>query len=178
MAGRRFPQPWSDEDLDACFVAVQDTTNTSEWIGSVLLFALATLIILANSCFWVPLNTHQLAISIGRFGGRALRPCSPATPEAPVELNLRPGPLCLATNSAHGAPCDALVTSCLLCNARSNSVNIRQIAIAKLPNSAENLLRGTVPWPHTSRALGSGLGGILLAVLATLLILAALFGWL
>jgi len=47
MAARRFPHPWSDEKLDACFVAVQDTTDTSESIGSVVLFVFAILIILA-----------------------------------------------------------------------------------------------------------------------------------
>jgi hypothetical protein len=47
MKARRFPDPWSDERPDACFVAMQDTTNTSEWIGSVLLFVFAILIILA-----------------------------------------------------------------------------------------------------------------------------------
>jgi hypothetical protein len=44
---RRFPHSWSGEELDACYVAVQDTTDTSEWIGSVVLFAFAVLIILA-----------------------------------------------------------------------------------------------------------------------------------
>jgi len=47
MKARRFPHSWSGEELDACFVAVQDTTDTSEWIGSVVLSALAVLIILA-----------------------------------------------------------------------------------------------------------------------------------
>jgi hypothetical protein len=47
MTARRFPQSWSDEELDACLVTVQGTTDISEWIGPVVLFALAVLIILA-----------------------------------------------------------------------------------------------------------------------------------
>jgi hypothetical protein len=47
MTARRNPQPWFDEELDAAIVAVRDTTDTSEWIGSVLLFVFAILIILA-----------------------------------------------------------------------------------------------------------------------------------
>ena len=52
MTARRLTHPWCDEELDACQVAVQDTTDTSEWIGSILLCALATLIVLL---FGVPL---------------------------------------------------------------------------------------------------------------------------
>jgi len=47
MTARRSPPPWSVEELDACVVpAVQNIADIWEWIGSVLLCALAVLIIL------------------------------------------------------------------------------------------------------------------------------------
>jgi hypothetical protein len=48
MTARRSPPPWSFEELDACVVvpAVPNIADIWEWIGSVLLCALAVLIIL------------------------------------------------------------------------------------------------------------------------------------
>jgi hypothetical protein len=47
MTARRFAPPWSVEELDGWLPALQNTADTREWIGSVLLFALVTLIIFA-----------------------------------------------------------------------------------------------------------------------------------
>jgi hypothetical protein len=48
MTARRSPPPWSVEELDECVVvpAVPNIADIWEWIGSVLLCALAVLIIL------------------------------------------------------------------------------------------------------------------------------------
>jgi len=48
MIARRSPPPWFVQELDACVAApaVQNIADIWEWIGSVLLCALAVLIIL------------------------------------------------------------------------------------------------------------------------------------
>jgi hypothetical protein len=47
MTARRSPPPWSVEELDACVVVpAPNVADIWEWIGSVLLCALAVLTIL------------------------------------------------------------------------------------------------------------------------------------
>jgi len=45
MTARQFPSPWYAQEMDGW--SLQNTADTREWIGSVSLFALVTLILLA-----------------------------------------------------------------------------------------------------------------------------------